>query len=136
MDFKVLLINPPFKYLMTAQMLPLGLINLGTILKNNGIDVKIVDFLAEKDENSIAEFQFLPKVLTPEEFLQKFKKYDPDIVGITSYTENYHIALKVAQMCKRENPNIRIMLGGPHVTFQVKECLENNPFIDLIALGE
>jgi len=48
MDPKVLLINPPFKYLETGQVLPLTMLHLATILKDQGIDVKIIDILAEK----------------------------------------------------------------------------------------
>jgi anaerobic magnesium-protoporphyrin IX monomethyl ester cyclase len=132
MNPKVLLINPPFKYLMTAQILPLGLLNLGTILQKEGFDVHIIDFNAEKEN----EFKVLPNVLSQGEFLQKFKQYDPDIVGITSCTENYPIALQIARMCKDENPNLKLVFGGPHVTFETKECLSNNPFIDLVAVGE
>ncbi len=121
---------------MTPQMLPLGIINLGTILNQNGVDVKLIDFLAERDAGNTYEYALLPKVLTSSKFLQKFKKYDPDIVGITSYTENYPIALRIARMCKNEKDEVRLMLGGPHVTFQAEECLKNNPLIDLVAIGE
>jgi len=132
LDPKVLLINPPFKYLMSPPLIPLGLLNLGTILLQHGFDVKLLDCLAEKK----AGLNSLPNVLSQQEFLQQFKKYAPDIVGLTSCTENYPIALNIAQLCKNEDENVKILMGGPHVTFQAMDCLTNYPVIDLVAMGE
>ncbi len=117
---------------MTPQILPLGLINLGTILKNNGFEVNLIDFLAEKEPT----LRNLSNVLKQDEFLLKFRKFNPDIVGITTYTENYLIALTIAQLVKNEDPNVTLCIGGPHVTFQVEECLSNNQFIDIVVRGE
>ncbi|MFX1297789.1 MAG: B12-binding domain-containing radical SAM protein [Promethearchaeota archaeon] len=132
MDKKILLINPPLKYRRMRQILPLGLLNLGTILRKHGFEIEIVDITAEKPYDS----RFTSDSLTPKEFLQKFKKSNPDIVGLTSVTENYPIAMKIARMCKKENNDLKIMFGGIHATFQATECLNNNPFIDIVALGE
>ncbi len=127
-----MLINPPFKYLEEPYSPPLGTIILGTILNKNGFETKILDINAEKPYRN----NFLPAPLTPKEFLQHYKKFNPDIVGISSVTENYLIALRIARMCKQENDNLQILIGGYHVTFQATECLKQNPFIDIVALGE
>jgi anaerobic magnesium-protoporphyrin IX monomethyl ester cyclase len=129
---KILLVNPPFKYLMTPPVIPLGLINLGTILLDHGCDVKLLDCMAEKEN----ELRYLPDVLSPKELLRDVKKFAPDIIGITSCTENYPIALAIAQLCKKEDTNVKILLGGSHVSFQARECLTNHAFIDAVAIGE
>ncbi|MFX1298350.1 MAG: B12-binding domain-containing radical SAM protein [Promethearchaeota archaeon] len=126
------MINPPFNYIRSTQTIPLGLLNLGTILKNHGFEIKIFDLPAENPYG----YNFLSKPPRPHKFLQQFKKFDPDIIGITSVTENYPIAMKIAQMCKKENENIKIIFGGPHVTFQAEECLNDDSLIDIIAIGE
>ncbi|MFX1295278.1 MAG: hypothetical protein ACFFD2_10555, partial [Promethearchaeota archaeon] len=80
MDKKILLIYPPSKYRRRHQIMPLGLLNLGTILRKHGFEIEIIDIAAEKPYDS----RFLSDSLTPKEFLQKFKKSNPDIVGLTS----------------------------------------------------
>ena len=132
MDIKILLINPPFIYLEEPHAPHLGIINLGTILEHHGFEIRILDINAEKQYGD----NFLPNPLTPKEFLNQYRKYDPDLVGISAVTENYPITLKIARMCKRENLNIKIFVGGYHTTFQAEECLRENPIIDLVALGE
>ncbi len=112
--------------------MPSALLNLGTILKISGYSVKIIDFNAEKQYGA----DFIPNPLNAQEFIQKLKRFDPEIVGISSFTENYKIAMTIAQMVKTENENIKIMYGGFHATFQANECLKNNPYIDLVVLGE
>ncbi len=129
---KILLVNPPFKYLMSLPVIPLGLLNLGTILLDHGFEVKLLDCMAEKEN----ELKYLPDVLSPEHFIREVKKFAPDIIGITSCTENYPIALAIAQLCKEADTNVKILLGGSHVSFQAIECLMNNPFIDAVAIGE
>ncbi|MFX1298351.1 MAG: B12-binding domain-containing radical SAM protein [Promethearchaeota archaeon] len=132
MEIKILLINPPSKYQKQYQIIPLGLINLGTILKTHGFDVNLIDINAEMPYGD----SFISKSLSPQNFLKKFKKIDPDIVGLTSFTENYPIAIKIAKMCKKEKEHIKIIYGGTHVTYQAVECLNTTPFVDLIAIGE
>jgi len=131
-DLKILLINAPFNYNKTPAVMPSALLNLGTILKISGYSVKIIDLNAEKQY----EADFLPNPLNAQEFIQKVKKFNPEIVGISSFTENYKIAMTIAQMVKNENENVKVMYGGFHATFQANECLKNNPSIDLVVLGE
>lgn len=132
MNNNVLLINPPFKYIKQTQIIPIGLLNLGTMLENNGINVKILDINAEKKYTN----EFLPNPLTKKEFIQKIKKIDPDIIGLTSCTENSPFAMKIAHLCKSENDNVKIIFGGIHATFQAEECLNENPSLDVVVKGE
>ncbi len=132
MNPKILLINPTFYFLRKLHILPIGLINLGTIIDQAGFDVKLIDLNAEQPYGD----DFYPCPLTPDKFLQKFKQYDPDIVGLTSYTENHQLAMKIAEMCKDENENIKIIYGGIHATFQAFECLTKYPYLDVVARGE
>jgi len=132
MDPKILLISAPYKYLKSLQTMPLGLINLGTILLNAGLQVKLIDINSEKPLNK----DHISVPLSPKEFLQKFKKYDPDIVAISSMTENYPIAMNILQLCKAENDHIKTLYGGIHATYQAEPCLKTNNFLDIVATGE
>jgi anaerobic magnesium-protoporphyrin IX monomethyl ester cyclase len=132
MSPKILFINSPSNYTKRIQSLPLNLLNLGTILKQSGFEIKLIDLNAEKQYDRT----FYPNVMTPTELVQQVKKFNPDIVGITSITENYPVAMTIARLCKDENENLQIMYGGIHATFQAFECLQDNPFIDLVVKGE
>ena len=140
MDLKVLFVNTPFKYIRMGSTIPSGLLSLGTILKNQGFDVNLIDISAEKPIKATAfggpENNLKAQLLSPKEFLQRVKAYEPDIIGISSFTENYPIAMKIANICKKENDNIKIIFGGIHATFQAVDCLNENPYIDIVIRGE
>lgn len=58
-----------------------------------------------------------------------------EIIGITSVTPSFPNALKVASIIKASQPDITIVMGGPHVTFKDK-CALDNGTIDIIVRGE
>ncbi|MGF7060765.1 B12-binding domain-containing radical SAM protein [Brassicibacter mesophilus] len=64
-----------------------------------------------------------------------FRK-SPDVVAFACYIWNIESTLDIAQRLKIVNPNIRIILGGPEVSFDGKSIVEKNPFIDFIIFGE
>lgn len=63
-------------------------------------------------------------------------KNDLDIIGFSTYIWNLTETLKVAEMLKIVNPKLKIILGGPEVSFDGEKILENNSFIDFIVYGE
>ena len=60
----------------------------------------------------------------------------PDIVCFSCYIWNIEYVLKAAGDIKSALPNIKIVLGGPEVTFSSKTVLENNAFVDAVIKGE
>jgi radical SAM superfamily enzyme YgiQ (UPF0313 family) len=69
-----------------------------------------------------------------EEILKQYAG-DAYIAGITSYTFNFDEAVNVAKALKLINPEIKVVFGGPHVTWLDLEALEN-PYIDIVVRGE
>ncbi len=59
-----------------------------------------------------------------------------DVYCFSVYIWNIEITLKVAQMVKKALPNCKIVLGGPECSYNPKEILNKNRFIDYIILGE
>ena len=59
-----------------------------------------------------------------------------DIIGFSFNTNGYYEALKMAEVCKKINPKLKIVFGGPHATFQYFEILKDYKFVDYIAIGE
>src|SRR6056297_488225 len=99
---------------------PNGILILAASLENRGYSVEIVDC-------SI--------LLNPEE---KIKEIAPKsrVIGITSLTNTINMAKSLAKIAFRENPDLFLIFGGPHVSFRYKILLEKNPFIDFVCVGE
>lgn len=63
-------------------------------------------------------------------------KEKPDIIGFSTYIWNREEILKICEMIKIINPDIKIILGGPEVSFDGVQILVENSFIDFIIFGE
>ncbi|MBM7654192.1 B12-binding domain-containing radical SAM protein [Neobacillus cucumis] len=60
----------------------------------------------------------------------------PDVIGFSCYIWNIEETLKVVNMLKKVDPSILIVLGGPEVTYDTAEWMENNKDVDFIVIGE
>lgn len=60
----------------------------------------------------------------------------PDVVGFSCYIWNIEESIKVIQMLKTVLPNVKIVLGGPEVSYDVHHWLRKVPEIDYIIMGE
>ncbi len=76
-----------------------------------------------------------PENVSEADLLTRFKEIQPDLVAMSIMTFNLLDALQSARVLKRENPNVKICLGGPHVNMYPKETL-NLPEIDYVVFGE
>jgi anaerobic magnesium-protoporphyrin IX monomethyl ester cyclase len=126
---KVLLINPPgwvgdripLGYDLVPSV-PLGLGYLASTMESEGITAKIVDM----DWGGFSK----------EELVDMISKFDPDIIGITSFTSNYANAVDIAKAAKSHNPNIKIVFGGVHATFIHRDVLHTIPEVDIVVRYE
>jgi radical SAM superfamily enzyme YgiQ (UPF0313 family) len=59
-----------------------------------------------------------------------------NIIGFSCYIWNMELILKVSQMIKQANPDVKILMGGPEVSFDGKELLTQYPWLDYIIAGE
>ena len=122
---QILLLSPPtisaVKAVVGTTGPPLGLAYLASMVRD-AHDVRIVDSLAEDYNYGDVE--------------RIIKKYDPDVVGITSTTSMIPDAYAIAKIAKRYNENVKIVMGGPHVTFLPERTFQECPYIDFIVRGE
>jgi len=122
---RVLLLSPPtisaIKAIVGTTGPPLGLAYLASMIREEH-DVKIVDSLAED--------------LSYEDVGKIIKQYDPDLIGITATTSMMPDAYKVSRIAKDINENVKIVLGGPHVTFIPERTVKECPCVDYIVRGE
>ena len=68
--------------------------------------------------------------------LSDITEYDIDILGFACYIWNIEMTLHVVDMVKAVRPDIKIVLGGPEVSFTADELLARCPNIDYIVQGE
>jgi len=101
---------------------PLGLCYLAAVARNQGWDTIIIDCYAEKLSTLAAG--------------KKISAFAPDIVGITSTTEEIDAAARLAATLKKLRPDSLIIVGGVHVTSLPRETLERYPQFDLAFIGE
>jgi magnesium-protoporphyrin IX monomethyl ester (oxidative) cyclase len=61
---------------------------------------------------------------------------DFDIVGLNCFTERRVQCFEIAKRIKEENPNCKIILGGPHATALDIKIMEHYTFVDGIIRSE
>ena len=102
---KILLIRPHInKKITTVKKFmfgePMGIECVSTILKEQGHEVLLVDFMAESKNH-----------------LKKYvKRFQPDVVGLTSQCSDISNVLYLAEKVKQMNPKITVIVGGIQAT--------------------
>lgn len=118
---RVLLINPPTDS--PQPIMPLGLAFLAAALEKNNVTVRVIDAWVER-----LDFNALGKQISN---LGNF-----DLIGITIKSPTYAEAVKTIQVAKKVSPESKIIIGGTHPSSLPEECLQENPQIDFVAVGE
>jgi radical SAM superfamily enzyme YgiQ (UPF0313 family) len=67
---------------------------------------------------------------------QAVREFAPDLVGISSTTASFPLALRLAEMSKAEQPTAPVVMGGCHVTFTAEDTLRGCPAVDVVVRGE
>jgi len=123
-------VNPPLneevstteKKKMIGTSPPMGILYVAAYLKNQGIEVSLLDATARN--------------LTTTQTANWIKKEDPDIVGFSTLTCTSRTAPRIAKQAKKENPNLTTVLGGLHATYNSARILKKYPWVDIIVRGE
>ncbi len=133
---KILFIVPfdHVSFLHGTYIMPLGLISLATILKENNKDVEIIDF-NYLFFNNIVEYS-KDQGKNMETMAEYILGKSPDIIGFTCVSVTFHHVLFLSRLIKNKNNNIKIISGGPQASNFSEKILENFPWIDLICRGE
>ncbi len=135
---KVLLINPPGttgQFTTEVNYFPIGLLTIGSVLKENNADVKVIDvfnafYNKELNDTILEEY-------IKDNILKTVETFKPDIIGIGCLFSGAFDGLKqIAKTIKHNFPSIPIAIGGIHPTIFPKEILDKCGFIDYIILGE
>ncbi len=135
---RVLLINTPTiktKPVGTDNYFPIGLLYLASVIKNNKMDVNVLDinnYFFNKDLNEDLLNEYLKT-----NFYKYLREYRPDIIGIGCTFSGAFKSLKIiAKSIKKILPGVPIIIGGIHPTLFAKEILERYKFVDYVVIGE
>ena len=111
---EIQLTNPPLSHP------PLGLLYLGAVLEHDGHKVDLIDCYAEKISKEKLK-----------NYLQSF-----DVVGMNVHEDDYIASVVISKMIKEIDPDIPLIIGGPHCTFFKESALNDIPYADVSVTGE
>lgn len=86
----------------------------------------LVASLRQKFGNQAFQFKIINK-----EVDQEIKKFKPDLVGLSSVTQNYNLACQYARLAKKYN--LPVIIGGVHISMAPASLTED---MDVGVLGE
>jgi anaerobic magnesium-protoporphyrin IX monomethyl ester cyclase len=117
---KVVLVYPEYSY--PRKNPPMGLAYIASYLGEKSIPVIILDF--NVDTHAAEK---LNKILE-----------EPDILycGISFMTNQFGSALSISKYIKEKNPDIPVVVGGPHVSAIPEQSLEEMGAVDIVCFGE
>lgn len=70
------------------------------------------------------------------DILREVVTINADVIAFSCYIWNIEQILKLTSDIKKINSRVKIILGGPEVSYNAKEILETNSYIDYIISGE
>ncbi len=109
---RIILINPKVAGLrdiggLRAEAEPMGLCFIAACLERAGHEARVVHVVDGSDHT----------------LERAFATFEPDLVGISSYTHNFSESLRVAGLAKAHCGDVPVMLGGPHVSALPEQAL-------------
>ena len=100
---------------------PMGLAYIAAVLRENGVEVKIID---AKSLN-----------MSHEDVAKAIEKERPDFAGVTVFTTQLRSALDTCRGIKKRFPSTKIVVGGPHIHPLHGEVIKEES-IDFCVRGE
>lgn len=101
---------------------PIGVLYLSSIAKQKGLEVSFYD--AGAIDNS------------DEGMFEYAKKIQPDIIGFTVFTFKASMIFGAIRKMKKELPNAKIIVGGPHICAIPERTMMECGEIDFAVVGE
>ena len=70
-----------------------------------------------------------------EQLVDAILEKEPDVVGLTAWTDFWYGTYKTAELLKQRKPDLHIVIGGPHVCIYPQETLSHSA-ADSVVLGD
>lgn len=124
----LMLIFPPTPTPMTYgakinSMEPLGIAYITAYLQKNGL-------------TNIEYYNWWTEQLNRPTIEKYLKLHKPKVIGISAMTDNFQNGMRISQIAKELDPEVKIIVGGPHATFEDENILKQYLYIDYIVRGE
>ena len=124
---KVQLFIPPRGYVAQrwaeGNMMPsLGILYLAAVLEKEGIEVDVVP-------SDVLMYRW-------EDIARRINAFKPDILGVTTTTENRFDSFKLVALAKQLDKKIVTVLGGPHISMAKEDTLHHIRDVDILCIGE
>lgn len=100
----------------------LGLLMLAASARRAGHECLVIDASAS--------------AISSDEFIKRTLEFSPDVAGFTATTLEVLAASILAADLRQLLPDIRIVVGGPHVSAAPEETMLRYPVFDVAAVGE
>lgn len=106
-----------------------------------GIDYAWLTFKSYFEDNnkSKTQWEWLDPITESfafhvDELVTEIVTRKPDVVGFSLYVWNVGLSLHVAEQVKKQLPNCKIVVGGPHITYKEDiNYFKDNYFIDAVC---
>ena len=93
----------------------------------------IKNYCGDRYDISIKEFTINQKI---EYITDEIISFDADLICFSCYIWNIEYVNEIIYILKTANPKLKILLGGPEVSYETKEYMLKNDFVDFIIFGE
>ena len=100
---------------------------------HTNLALKYIYKAIEKENVEIKEYTINMQI---DNIVQDITDNEYDLICFSVYIWNVEYVLKISKILKEINSNIKILLGGPEVTYSSEKILKNNNQIDYVMLGE
>lgn len=109
------------------SMPPVGLLSIAGYLKENNIEVNLLDYTIESFKKRSVEDVLLEKI---------DKISIPKWFGISVCTPVAYNAYEIVELIRKNYPESKIVLGGPHITVLKEKVFEECSEADFLVIGE
>jgi radical SAM superfamily enzyme YgiQ (UPF0313 family) len=109
----------------------LGLLSLIAVAENSGHEGMLYDPKLALSKETLSFDSSLYR-----EIANDLLRRNPDVIGLTTLGCNFICTLKVAAHLKKMNPDVPVLLGGPHATILASEIIKQFPQFDVVVRNE
>lgn len=130
--YKVSLVFPPHLWDDVHYVTPpIGLMSIGSLLEQAGMDVSVCDFIYLMRSGRIKGDKNVYKNAA-----DYILETNPDAVGFYTHSATYPTCLNVARRIKNRRPGVKIVFGGHASAFLDVSTLQEFPWVDCVCRGE
>lgn len=124
-------------YLQDGHSFHLGVAYMAALLRDNGLEVKILDCFAEDRLylRPTSDANWCEYGLSDEKIVNYIGAYNPDLIGMTiPFSCQHYLAMSIARVIKDTFPQITIVAGGNHVSAVPQDI--DRTVMDYLITGE